>query len=61
MAAEEHTCFIGNDFLSDNWETSCSCGWAGHEHSTKEAAFDEWENHTDVVFMEATMHGADDD
>lgn len=55
--SDEHTCFIGSDFLSDEWETSCSCGWTGSPHDSEGAAFDEWENHTDVVFMEATMEG----
>lgn len=31
----------------------CSCGWQGGEHATETAAIDAWENHCDVVFMEA--------
>jgi len=58
--ADEHTCFIGNDFVSDAWECSCSCGWCGPERETKEVAYEDWENHCDVAFMEATMQGADD-
>lgn len=48
--AEEHTCFIGNDFLSDAWETSCSCGWCGPERPTQDEAYEDWENHCDVAF-----------
>ena len=58
--ADEHTCFIGNDFLSDAWETSCSCGWVGREWPTQDEAYEDWENHCDVAFMESTMQGADD-
>lgn len=50
--------------LSDNagqWEVACSCGWdSDTDHVDPGAAIDDWDNHCDVVFMEATMQGEPD-
>lgn len=52
--ADEHALMIGGSFLSDNYTADCSCGWNGHPHDDEADAVDEWENHCDAVFMEAT-------
>jgi hypothetical protein len=57
----EHVMHIGQGFLDGKWHTSCSCGWEGTGvHKTTVDAADEWDNHCDVVFMEATMQGGED-
>lgn len=50
----EHVLIIGNDFLRDDIDAGCSCGWEQDGLADEEAAVDAWENHCDVVFMEAT-------
>lgn len=46
---------LGSDFIEDGWTATCSCGWESQErHDAPADAVDEWENHCDVVFMEAT-------
>ena len=51
----EHVLILGNDFVSGLWVAGCSCGWEAREqHPGSDAAEDDWENHCDVVFMEAT-------
>lgn len=51
----EHMLIMGNDFTTGQWCAECSCGWEGlRQHDDQEGATDEWENHCDVVFMEAT-------
>lgn len=53
----DHILMLGESFLDDQISTSCTCGW---EHSgdleSREDAVEQWENHCDVVFMEATEH-----
>ncbi len=51
----EHTLWLDNAFKSDTWRASCSCGWDGRDRQTHDEAQDDWENHCDAVFMEATM------
>lgn len=54
----EHVLFYVRDFLSPGYRAECSCGWLGREeHDTEGVAADEWGNHCDVVFMEATQGG----
>lgn len=59
MSTEVHDCDVWLDSdVGDGsaWVAACSCGWQGalfdpdqHGH-----AVEAWENHCDVVFMEAT-------
>ncbi|MGH9151339.1 MAG: hypothetical protein ACRD03_02810 [Acidimicrobiales bacterium] len=50
----EHTFIFGQTFDGVSF-SSCTCGWeSGREHGSYEEAEDTWENHCDVVFMEAT-------
>lgn len=50
---DDHYLFSIRD--GDTITPTCSCGWAGNDHTTEDAAVDDWENHCDVVFMEATQ------
>lgn len=54
-----HTMMLGGAFLADTFQTACLCGWEGEHHATEADAIDEWDNHCDVVFMEATMEVAE--
>lgn len=46
----------------DEWEAGCSCGWdAPGGFPDIDDAIDAWENHCDVVFMEATISKAFED
>lgn len=53
MTVEQHDLEIEQSFLADGFRPACSCGWEGRVHDDNEGAVDEWENHCDVVFMEA--------
>lgn len=53
--ATEHVLQLQRGFLEDGVLACCSCGWDGDQHDNDEDAIEEWENHCDVVFMEATM------
>lgn len=63
MSVENHDLELMSDFIEGGWTPGCSCGWLGRcqrsedTHEAVEAATDEWENHCDVVFMEATTEG----
>jgi hypothetical protein len=51
----EHVMEIGQSFLSGDWSVGCSCGWwTEREYTFRAAAIEDWDNHCDVVFMEAT-------
>lgn len=51
----EHVMVVGQGFVSGRWTAECSCGWeSAHDHRYEAVAIDDWENHCDVVFMEAT-------
>lgn len=53
--AEEHVLVIDQDFLGGRYTASCSCGWESrYDHKARSRAVDDWDNHCDVVFMEAT-------
>lgn len=52
--ASEHDLMIGQDFIDGTWTAGCSCGWESDERNAEADAIDDWENHCDVVFMEAT-------
>lgn len=53
--ADEHIMMIGTDFMSGFYEAECTCGWEDRQqYTTRHEAEDAWENHCDVVFMEAT-------
>jgi hypothetical protein len=58
--SDEHLMAIGQDFIDGTWATECSCGWESNERNAEADAVDEWENHCDVVFMEATTRGEPD-
>ena len=44
------------------WEVGCSCGWGDGNPWLRsyEECVEAFDNHCDVVFMEATMQGAPD-
>ena len=51
-------CYV-RDFLLDGIVAGCSCGWEGHlrfDYMEQVDAADEWGDHCDSVFMEATGH-----
>lgn len=52
--SSEHVLIIGQDFVDATYTAECSCGWEGDERNAEADAIDDWENHCDVVFMEAT-------
>lgn len=54
MSVETHDLELISDFIEGGWTPVCSCWWEGRTHDVVEDARDEWENHCDVVFMEAT-------
>jgi hypothetical protein len=51
----EHRFEIEQGFADDGWTACCSCGWSEPEQRSRLRALDAWENHCDVVFIEATM------
>ena len=51
--ATEHVLTIVQSFTSDDVTAECSCGWE-RGATDEDDAVDRWENHCDVVFMEAT-------
>lgn len=52
--ADEHVMYLDHDFLGTTYDVGCSCGWDRSGYGSRRAAVDDWENHCDVVFMEAT-------
>lgn len=54
MTIETHDLTIEQDWLVDGHTAHCSCGWSGRREESAERAVDAWENHCDIVFMEAT-------
>lgn len=51
----EHVFILGHDFIDDTYNAECSCGWESQEAHVESAdAMDDWDNHCDVAFMEAT-------
>ena len=41
--------------MGGSYTSECSCGWESQtKRNSVEDAIDDWENHCDVVFMEAT-------
>lgn len=53
----EHSLELVSDFTEDGYTPQCSCGWEGKRWDLMVDAGDEWENHCDAVFMEATEGG----
>jgi hypothetical protein len=53
-AAETHEMDLEEDFIDGTSTAECSCGWESAERNAEADAIDDWENHCDVVFMEAT-------
>lgn len=54
----EHVCMV--EAMDDGYEVACSCGWDHPDNfDDVEAAEDAWDNHCDVVFMEATADDRD--
>jgi hypothetical protein len=53
-AAQTHDLELDEDFVDGTWTAECSCGWESAERNAEADAIDDWENHCDVVFMEAT-------
>lgn len=50
----DHTLIYDQDFLG-TWQACCSCGWeSSRRHETEAEAVEDFDNHCDVVFMEAT-------
>lgn len=55
MPTEVHDFEYMQDFLRDGIRAGCSCGWESRNWSDDLiGAHDEWDNHCDQVFMEAT-------
>lgn len=54
MTTEQHDFEYEQDFLEDGFIPWCSCGWSGKARPTIEECQDEWENHCDTVFYDAT-------
>lgn len=55
MATDVHDLVMTErDSMSGDFTACCSCGWEGEGNDTQEQAIEDWENHCDVVFMEAT-------
>jgi len=50
---EIHDLDLQQDFFDDTWTAYCSCGWESQERNAEAGAIEDWENHCDVVFMEA--------
>ena len=62
MATSEHVAGYEQDFASGDFTAFCSCGWESHSREkfhTSAEALNEWENHCDNVFMEATERHAE--
>ena len=58
MSAVEHDLYLTDAF--SEYFVECSCGWKGSKgFATKSAAIDDWCDHRDAVFMEATTAGDD--
>jgi hypothetical protein len=54
-SASGHVLIVGQSFTSDEMTSSCTCGWESpREFDNDSQVLDAWENHCDVVFMEAT-------
>jgi len=49
----DHELIYGESFVTDDMTASCTCGWRVDARNRTDA-IDKWENHCDVVFMEAT-------
>jgi hypothetical protein len=55
MSVVEHEMIIGQNVTDTLITVECTCGWeALHPFVDAEEAADAWDNHCDVVFMEAT-------
>lgn len=54
MTTEHHDLALTSDFLIGGYTANCSCGWESKQQATMTKARNEWENHCDQVFMEAT-------
>lgn len=58
MTIEHHDFLIGSSFFhADDGRDivpECSCGWEGERQDSAERAQEAWEDHCEVVFMEAT-------
>lgn len=54
MAATEHVMSLSSSFIDDQFVAECSCGWEGKDRNTEADAIEDFDNHCDVVFMEAT-------
>lgn len=60
---DDHVMHIIEGFVGRDVGVGCSCGWEssdlwdGSQVEAYERATDAWENHCDVVFMDATTAG----
>ena len=54
MSVETHDLELISDFIEGGYTPVCSCGWEGKRHGALDDAHEEWTDHCDVVFMEAT-------
>jgi hypothetical protein len=55
MTRSEHEMIVGQNFDDTLITVECTCGWeALHPFVDAEQAADAFDNHCDVVFMEAT-------
>lgn len=54
MSVTQHDAEIQSDFIEGGYTAHCSCGWGGERCETMAEAMEEWEDHCEVVFIEAT-------
>jgi hypothetical protein len=52
----EHVYQLASNFIRGGWEASCLCGWRGVNRDTQDEAYEDWDDHCDIIFMEATRH-----
>jgi len=54
MGLYAHVLSIESGFIEGGYTPHCDCGWVGLLADTSEEAIEEWGDHCDAVFMEAT-------
>ena len=50
----DHDLELDEDFIDGTWTGLCSCGWESQPRNAEADAIEDFSNHCDVVFMEAT-------
>ena len=57
MTTEHHVMELEQHFLVEGVTAWCSCGWSGRRRDSGREAVEDFDNHCEAVFMEATMVG----